>query len=35
MSWAAIAVGWALGVLTALGAVGLLAWADTSTGGEG
>lgn len=31
----ALAAGWGLGVLTALGSVFLLAWADTSTGGEG
>lgn len=34
MNWLQIATGWGLGVLTALGSVFLLAWADTSTGGE-
>lgn len=29
-----IAISFGLGFLTALSAVGLLAWADTSTGGE-
>lgn len=35
MSWAVIAAVWGFGFLTAVGAVCLIAWADTSTGGEG
>lgn len=34
MNWLHIAMSWGLGVLTSLGSVFLLAWADTSTGGE-
>lgn len=35
MNWFQVAIIYGLGFLTALSAVGLLAWADTSTGGEG
>lgn len=35
MSWATLAIGWGLGVLTGLAAIGVMAWADTSPGGEG
>lgn len=34
MDWSVLAIAWGVGVLSGFGAVMLIAWADTSPGGE-